>query len=254
MPSSNCCFLTCIKISQEAGKVVWYSHFFKNFPHFFCDPHSKVFSVVNEVEVAIFLEFPCFFYDPTDVGNLISGSSPFSKSRLYIWKLSVHVLLKPSLKDFEHYLASMWNESSCMIVWIFFGIELLWNWNENWTFPVSKPGFNSTWNVNFQMFKLGLEKAEASEIKLPTSTGSLKKQESSGKTSTYALLTMPKPLTVWITTNCGKFFQRWKHQTTWPAPCEICMQLKKQLELDMEQAGSKSGKEYVRLYIVTLLI
>ena len=109
----------------------------------------------------------------------------------------------------------------------------------------SKPGFNSIWTVNFQMFKLDLEKAEELEIKLPTSVGSLKKQESSRKTSTSALLTMPKPLTVWITTNCGKFFKRWEYQTTWPASWELCMQVKKQqLELDIEQQiGSKSGKE-----------
>ena len=101
------------------------------------------------------------------------------------------------------------------------------------------------WTVNFQMFKLDLEKAEKTEIKLPTSSGSSKKQESSGKTSTFALLTTPKPLTVWITTNCGKFWRRWEYQTTWPASWEICMQVKKQkLELDMEQqTGSKSGKE-----------
>ena len=98
------------------------------------------------------------------------------------------------------------------------------------------------------MFKLGLEKAEEPEIKLLTSIGSLEKQESSRKTSTSALLTsLPKPLTVWITTNCGKFFKRWEYQTTWPASWEICMQVKKkQLELDMEQqTGSKSGKEYI---------
>ena len=111
-----------------------------------------------------------------------------------------------------------------------------------------KPGFNNTWTVNFQMFKLDLEKAEEPEIKLPTSVGSSKKQESSRKTSTSASLTMPKPLTVWITTNCGKFWKRWEYQTTWPASWEICMQVKKQqLELDMkEQTGSKSGKEYVK--------
>ena len=80
-------------------------------------------------------------------------------------------------------------------------------------------------NVNFQMFKLVLEKAEESEIKLPTIAGSSKKQESSRKTSTSALLTMPKPLTVWITINCGKFFKRWEYQTTLPASCEICMQV-----------------------------
>ena len=89
--------------------------------------------------------------------------------------------------------------------------------------------------------QLILEKAEEPEIKLPTSIGSSKKQESSRKTSTSALLTMPKPLTVWNTTNCGKFWKRWEYQTTWPASCEICMQVRKQqLELDMEQqTGSK---------------
>ena len=87
----------------------------------------------------------------------------------------------------------------------------------------SKPGFNNTWTVNFQMFKLVLEKAEEPDIKLPTSAGSWKKQESSRKTYISALLTMPKPLTVWITINCGKFWKRWEYQTTWPASWEICM-------------------------------
>ena len=98
------------------------------------------------------------------------------------------------------------------------------------------------------MFKLDLEKAEELEIKLPTSDGSSKRQESSRKTSTSALLTMPKPLSAWITTNCGKFLKRWDNQTTWPAYWEICMQVKKQqLELDVEQqTDSKSGKEYVK--------
>ena len=98
------------------------------------------------------------------------------------------------------------------------------------------------------MFKLDLEKAEEPEIKLPTSIGSYKKQKSSRKTSTSALFTTPKPLTVWITTNCGKFFKRREYQTTLPASWEICMQVKKQqLEPDMEQqTGFKSGKEYVK--------
>ena len=98
------------------------------------------------------------------------------------------------------------------------------------------------------MFKLGLEKVEEPEIKLPTSVGSFKKQESSRKTSTSALLNMPKPLTEWITTNCGKFLKRWKYQTTWPASWEICMQVKKQqLELDRkQQTSSKSGKEFLK--------
>ena len=100
----------------------------------------KGISIVNEAEVDVFLEFSCFVvvvvYDPTDVGNMISGSSAFSKSSLYIWNFSVHILLKPSLKDFEHYLASMWNECNCGVVWTFFGIAFLWDWNENWPIPV----------------------------------------------------------------------------------------------------------------------
>ena len=116
-----------------------------------------------------------------------------------------------------------------------------------WSSKFSKPGFSNKWTVNFQMFKLDLEKAEEPEIKLQTSAGSLKKQESSRKISASALLTMPKPLTVWITINCGKFWKRWEYQTTWPASWEICMQVKKQqLELDMkQQTGSKYGKEYI---------
>ena len=112
----------------------------------------------------------------------------------------------------------------------------------------SKPGFNSMCTVNFQMFKLGLEKEEEPEIKLPTSVGASKKQESSRNTSTSALLTMPKPFTVWITTNCGKFLRRWEHRSTLPVSREVCVQVKKQqLEPDMGQwTGSKLGKEYVR--------
>ena len=105
-----------------------------------------------------------------------------------------------------------------------------------WCSKFSKPGFSNMWTENFQMFKLVLEKAMESEIKLPTFTGSWKKQESSRKTSISALLTMPKPLTVWITINCGKFWKRWEYQTTWPASWEICMQARKQqLELNMEE-------------------
>ena len=112
----------------------------------------------------------------------------------------------------------------------------------------SKPGFNSTLTMNCQMTTLDLEKAEEPDIKLPTSVRSWKKQESSRKTSISALLTMPKPLTVWITINCGKFIKRWEYQTTWPASWETYMQVRKQqLELDTEQqTGSKSGKEYVK--------
>ena len=124
LSSSNCCFLTCIQISQEAGKVILYFHLFKNVPQFVVVHTLKGFSVVNEAEVAVFLEFSCFFYDPMDVGNLISGSSAFTKSSLYIWKFSVQVLLKPGLENFEHYFANTWNVCNCAVVWTFFVIAL----------------------------------------------------------------------------------------------------------------------------------
>ena len=97
MSSSNCCFLTSIQISQEAGQVVWYSHVFQNFTQFIVIHTVKGFGIVNKAEIDVFLELFCFFDDPVDVGNLISGSSPFSKSSLNIWKFTVHVLLKPGL-------------------------------------------------------------------------------------------------------------------------------------------------------------
>ena len=106
MPGSNCCFLTSIQIFQEAGQVVWYSHLFQNFPQFVVIHTVKDFGIVNKAKVDIFLELSHFFDDPVDVGNLISGSSVFSKSSLNIWKFSVHVLLKPCLENFEHYFAS----------------------------------------------------------------------------------------------------------------------------------------------------
>ena len=102
---SNCYFLTCINVSQEAGKVVWYFCVFKNFPQLVVIYTVKGFSMVNEAEV--FLEMPCFLHDPTDVCYLISGSFASSKLCLYIWKFLVHILLKPNLKDFEYNFASM---------------------------------------------------------------------------------------------------------------------------------------------------
>ena len=100
MSSSKCCFLIYLQISLEAGQMVWYSHFFKNFPQFIVIHTVKGLSVVNEAEVDAFLESPYFLYDPMNVVNLISGSSAFSKFNLCIWKFSVHVLLKPSLTNF----------------------------------------------------------------------------------------------------------------------------------------------------------
>ena len=126
MSGSNCCFLTCIQIYQEADKLVWYSYHLKNFPQFAVIHTAKGFSVVNKAEVDV-LESSCFFYDETDVGNLISSSSDFPKSSLNIWKLSVHVLLKPSMENFEHYFASVWDECNRAVVWTFFGIAFLWD-------------------------------------------------------------------------------------------------------------------------------
>ena len=98
MSGFKCCFLTCIQIFQEAGQVVWYSHLFQNFPQFIVIYTVKGFGVVNKAEVDVFLELSCFFHDSTDGGNLISGSSAFSKSSLNIWKFMVHILLKPGLE------------------------------------------------------------------------------------------------------------------------------------------------------------
>ena len=154
MSSSNCCFLTCIQVSQEAGQVVWYSHLFQNFPQFIVIHTVKGFGLVNKSEINVFLELSCFINDPTHVGNLISGSSAFSKTSLKIWKLMVHVLLKPELENFEHYFSGMWDEGSCEVVWAFFGIAFLRDWDENWPFPVlwpllSFPNFLAYWVQHF---------------------------------------------------------------------------------------------------------
>ena len=130
MSCSNYCFFTCIQVSQEAGKAVWYSHLFKNFPQFVVIYTVKGFSIVNKAEEDVFLEFSKFFLDPIDIGNLISGSSGFSKSSLSIWEFLVHILLKPSLENFEHYFASMWNGvqlcGSLNILWYCLSLELEW--------------------------------------------------------------------------------------------------------------------------------
>ena len=113
---SNCCFLTRIQVSQETGKAVCYSHLFKNFPQFVMIHTVKGSSIVSETEVDIFLEFPCFLYDPANVGNLMSGSSSFSKPSLKIWNFLVYVMLKPSVQDFKHDLTSMGDECNCLMV------------------------------------------------------------------------------------------------------------------------------------------
>ena len=145
MPSSNSCFLTCIHISQGACQVVCYPHLFQNFPQFIVihtvkrSTHRLCFGIVNKAEIDIFLELSCFFPDPADVGNLISGSSAFSKTILNIRKLMAHILLKPGLENFEHYFTSMWDEcnlcSNLSILWHCLSLGLQWKL----TFPVLWP-------------------------------------------------------------------------------------------------------------------
>ena len=123
-----------------------------NFPQCVVIHIVKSFGALNKAEVL--LEFPCFFYDPADVGNLISSSSVFSKTSLNIWKFRVHVLLKPGLENFENSFASMWDESNWAVVWAFLGIAFLWDWNENWSFPVmwtllSLPNLLAYWVQHF---------------------------------------------------------------------------------------------------------
>ena len=107
MARSNCCFLTCIQISQEAGNMVWYCPLFQKFPKLLVSHTFKASNIVSEAKVDVFLEHSCFLHDLTDVSNLISGSSAFSKTSLNIWKFTVHILLKPGLENFEHYFTSV---------------------------------------------------------------------------------------------------------------------------------------------------
>jgi len=114
----------------------------------------KGFGVINKAKVDVFLELCCFFNDPADIDTLISGSSVFSKSSLNMWKFMVHILLKPGLENFEHYFASVWDECNCAVVWAFFGIAFLWDWNENWPFAVlwSLLSFQICWHIECSTF------------------------------------------------------------------------------------------------------
>ena len=132
MSVSSCCFLTFIQISQKAGKVIWYSHLFQNFPQFIVIHTVKGFGIINNVEVDVFLKLSCFFYELTDIGSLISGSSAFSKTSLIIWKCTVHMLLKPGLENFEHYFTHVthvtWVQlcSNLSILWHCLSLGLKW--------------------------------------------------------------------------------------------------------------------------------
>ena len=161
MSSSNCCFLTCIQISQEVGQVVWYCHVFQNFPQFIVIHTVKGFCIVKKAETDVSLQLSCFFDDPADVSNLISGSSAFSKTSLNIWNFMVHILLKPGLENFEQIFLSVWEQCNCAVVWSFFGSAFLWDWNENWPFPVlwpllSFPNLLAYWVQQFHSIFFGI--------------------------------------------------------------------------------------------------
>ena len=155
MSSSNCCFLTLIHISQEAVQVVWYSNLFQNFPQFIVIHTVKVFSRVNKAEIDVFLELSCFFNDPADAGNLISGSSAFSKSSLNIWKFPVHVLLKPGLENFQLYFAR-WVQlcSSLNIFWHCLSLGL--EWKLTFPSPVATAEFSRFVSILRAALSLGL--------------------------------------------------------------------------------------------------
>ena len=134
-----CCFLTCIQVSQEAGQVVWYSYVCQNVPQLAVIHTVKGFGIGNKAEIDVFLELSCFFDDPVDVGNLIAGSSAFSKTSLNIWKFTVHILLKPGLENFDITLLACEMSAIVPVVWAFFGSTFLWDRNENCPFPVLWP-------------------------------------------------------------------------------------------------------------------
>ena len=139
MSISNCCFLTCIQISQEAGQVVWYSHLFKNFPQFVAIHTVKGFGIVNKEEEMFFWNSLAFLMIQRMLAIWSLVPLPFLNTTWTSGSSWVQVLLKPGLENFEHYLARVWDEWNCAVVWAFFGIAFLWDWNENCPFPVLWP-------------------------------------------------------------------------------------------------------------------
>ena len=149
MSSSNCSFLTCMEISQEAGQVVWNSHLFQNFPQF-VEIHTKALTQIIEKKYMFFWNSLAFSVIQWVLAICSLVPLPFLKISLNIWKFMVHMLSKPSLENFEHYSTSMWDECNCAVVWAFPGIAFLCDWKENWCFPVlwpllSFPNLRTSW-------------------------------------------------------------------------------------------------------------
>ena len=154
MSGFNCHFLTCIQISQGAGQVIWYSHLLKNFPQFAVIRTIKGFGIVNKTEMGVFLELSFFLMIQQMLAIWSLVPLPFLKPAWTIRKFTVHIFLKPGLENFEHYFTSVWDECNCVVVWAFFGIAFLWDWNENWPFPVlwpllSFPNLGAYWVQHF---------------------------------------------------------------------------------------------------------
>ena len=124
--------------------MVWYSHLLKNFPQFIVIHTVKGFGIINIAEIDVFLELSSFFHDLANVGNLISGSSAFSKTGLHIWKFTVHVLLKPDPGNFEYYFGKVWDECDCAVVWALFGncLSLGLEWKLTFSSPVATAEFS----------------------------------------------------------------------------------------------------------------
>ena len=142
MSNSNCCFLTCIQISQEAGKVVWYSHLFQNFLQFIVIHTVKGFGIVNKAEVDAFLELLLFRWS-NGCWQFDLCSSAFSKTSLNIWKFLAHILLKPGLENFEHYFISVWDECNCKVVSILWPcLSLGLEWKLTFSSPVATAEFS----------------------------------------------------------------------------------------------------------------
>ena len=139
MSSSNCCFLTCIQVSQEAGQVVWYSHLFQNFPQFIVIHTVKGFGIVNKAEIDIFSGTLLLFQWSSGCWQFDLWFLCLFKTSLNITKFTVNVLLKPGFENFENYFTSVWDDCNCVVVWAFFGIAFLWDWNEDCHFPVLWP-------------------------------------------------------------------------------------------------------------------
>ena len=203
MSSSNCCFLTCIKVSQEAGQVVWYSQLFQNFPQFIVIHTVKGFGIVNKAEIAVFLKLSCFFDDPVNVGNLISVSSAISKNSLNIWKFMAQVLPKHGLQNFEHYFASMWDDCNCALVWAFFGVAFLRDWNENWPFPVPWPllSFPNLLDYECSTFKASSFRIWNSSSRIPSPSVAL------------FIVMLPKP--TWLHEHCRMSGSSWVITPLW---------------------------------------